>query len=48
MNVSRRTFLGSAAAMAAAGCATKAPLARFVAPSFNLKGINLFAEALKA
>ena len=32
MNVSRRTFLGSAAAMAAAGCATKVPLARFVAP----------------
>ena len=32
MNVSRRTFLGSAAAMAAAGCATQVPLARFVAP----------------
>ena len=32
MNVSRRTFLGGAAAMAAAGCATKVPLARFVAP----------------
>jgi len=32
MNVSRRTFLGGAAAMAAAGCATKTPLARYVAP----------------
>ena len=48
MNISRRTFLGGADAMAAAGRATKAPLARFVAPGFNLKGIDLFAEALKA
>ena len=32
MDYSRRTFLGGAAAFAAAGCATKAPLARHVAP----------------
>ena len=32
MDLSRRTFLGGAAAFAAAGCATKAPLARYVAP----------------
>jgi len=32
MDVSRRSFLGGAAAVAAAGCATKQPLARYVAP----------------
>ena len=32
MEISRRSFLGGAAALAASGCATKAPLARYVAP----------------
>ena len=32
MELSRRSFLGAAAAAAAAGCTTKAPLARYVAP----------------
>ena len=32
MDISRRTFLGGATALAASGCATRAPLARYVAP----------------